>query len=72
MFNFFQTVDANEIYEALVQDHSVLGPEYLKKLRNYRHELNIRQTAWDRLATETDASLLSGENSLRDCSVPGL
>lgn len=52
---------ANEVYEALVLDHSVLDAETLKNLRHYRHELNIRQTAWDRLSKETNAVILTGE-----------
>ncbi|XP_047736419.1 uncharacterized protein LOC125177883 [Hyalella azteca] len=53
-------LEAKDVYEALVVDHTLLGAEYLKQLRQFRHELNIRQTAWDRLATETNAQLLTG------------
>lgn len=58
--NHLQRLDASEVFEALVQDHSVLGAEHLRQLRHYRHELNIRQTAWERLSAETDTTILTG------------
>ncbi|KAB7494673.1 Protein tyrosine phosphatase domain-containing protein 1 [Armadillidium nasatum] len=49
-----------KIYEALLVDHHLLNTEYKKKLRSYRIELNIKQSAWDKLKTETDLYLLTG------------
>ncbi|RXG70528.1 Protein tyrosine phosphatase domain-containing protein 1 [Armadillidium vulgare] len=49
-----------KIYEALLVDHALLNTEYKKKLRSYRIELNIKQSAWDKLKTETDLYLLTG------------
>ena len=56
-----QIMDASVIYEALVIDHSVLDTDTVKKLKNYRNELNIKQSAWDRLATETNPIILTGK-----------
>ena len=58
-----QSLECSEVYEALVQDHSVMGADHLRLLRHYRHELNVRQTAWDRLEKETDAAILTGKAS---------
>ncbi|XP_042863291.1 protein tyrosine phosphatase domain-containing protein 1-like [Penaeus japonicus] len=49
-----------EVYEAILVDHSVLNTEFKKQLKNYRIDLNVKQSAWERLNTETNLYLLTG------------
>ncbi|XP_042238187.1 protein tyrosine phosphatase domain-containing protein 1-like isoform X2 [Homarus americanus] len=49
-----------EVYEALLVDHSVLNVELKKQLKSYRIDLNVKQSAWEKLKTETNLYLLTG------------
>lgn len=53
-------IQPKEVYEALVVDHSVLDLEFKKLLKAYRIDLNVKQSAWDKLNTETNLELLTG------------
>ncbi|ROT81137.1 Protein tyrosine phosphatase domain-containing protein 1 [Penaeus vannamei] len=55
-----QVILPKEVYEAILVDHSVLNTEFKKQLKNYRIELNVKQSAWERLNTETNLYLLTG------------
>ncbi|XP_037071249.1 protein tyrosine phosphatase domain-containing protein 1-like [Pollicipes pollicipes] len=55
-----QRVPVTAIYDALLVDHPLLGSEFSKKMRHIRFELNIRQSAWEKLSTETDLKILTG------------
>lgn len=41
-------------------DHSLLDIEFKKLLKAYRIDLNVKQSAWDKLNTETSPALLTG------------
>ncbi|XP_071513800.1 uncharacterized protein [Panulirus ornatus] len=49
-----------EVYEALLLDHSLLPLELKKHIKNYRIDLNVKQSAWDKLNTETSLPILTG------------
>nr|XP_045614195.1 protein tyrosine phosphatase domain-containing protein 1-like [Procambarus clarkii] len=49
-----------EVYEALLVDHSLLDHDFKKQLKNYRIDLNVKQSAWERLNTETNLYILTG------------
>ncbi|XP_043192113.1 protein tyrosine phosphatase domain-containing protein 1-like [Amphibalanus amphitrite] len=55
-----QRVPVTAIYDALLVDHALLGPEFNKRIKSFRLELNIRQSAWEKLGTETDLKVLTG------------
>ena len=50
----------NEIFEALLVDHSLISGDFKKQIKSYRIDLNIKQSAWERLRTETNLQLLTG------------
>ncbi|XP_066966574.1 protein tyrosine phosphatase domain-containing protein 1-like isoform X3 [Macrobrachium rosenbergii] len=52
-------VSPKEVYEALLVDHSVLNIEFKKKLKEYRIDLNVKQSAWEKLNTETFLPMLT-------------
>lgn len=55
-----KVVLTKEVYEALVVDHSLLDIEFKKQLKAYRIDLNVKQSAWDKLNAETSLPLLTG------------
>lgn len=63
----FQVILTKEVYEALVVDHSLLDMEFKKQLKAYRIDLNVKQSAWDKLNAETSLELLTGKSSYHYC-----
>ncbi|KAK4287979.1 hypothetical protein Pmani_038963 [Petrolisthes manimaculis] len=55
-----KTLLPKDVYEALLVDHSVLDIEFKKQLKAYRIDLNLKQSAWDKLHTESNPELLTG------------
>ena len=53
------------IYDALLVDHALLGPEFNKRMKSFRLDLNIRQSSWEKLKTETDLTIITGKPSLK-------
>ncbi|XP_069942063.1 protein tyrosine phosphatase domain-containing protein 1-like [Cherax quadricarinatus] len=54
-----QVMMPKEVYEALLVDHSLLNVEFKKQLKSYRIDLNVKQSAWERLKTETNLFMLT-------------
>ncbi|XP_063852707.1 protein tyrosine phosphatase domain-containing protein 1-like isoform X3 [Scylla paramamosain] len=55
-----EVVLTKDVYEALVVDHSLMDVEFKKHLKAYRVDLNVKQSAWDKLNAETSLPLLTG------------
>ncbi|XP_045137368.1 protein tyrosine phosphatase domain-containing protein 1-like [Portunus trituberculatus] len=53
-------VVVKDIYDALVLDHSLLDAEFKRNLKAYRVDLNVKQSAWEKLNAETSLPLLTG------------
>ncbi|CAL4066887.1 unnamed protein product, partial [Meganyctiphanes norvegica] len=47
------------VFEALLVDHSIMDTDFKKGFKSYRIDLNVKQSAWDRLNTENNLHLLT-------------
>lgn len=50
----------DDVVQALLADHNMLGDEIRKYIRQYKVDLNHRQSAWTRLQVEKNLYALTG------------